>query len=206
MKKRSIGRPEKNILNQDKIITAALDLIDKNGVSNLSMRELAKNLKVDPMAIYHYLPNKESLLHEIVIYIFQSLDTSLQYPNNWKKQVKFLLNNYRNLVKKHPNLIYFILTEPAYSTKPSLELNEKLFYFVSLSNLSKQKSILLGNLLVDYLHGFSLAENTMTGEIEPFSIEENGDYPHFAEAINFNLNKKDSLFETTIDFILSSFE
>ena len=30
------------------------------------MRELAKELKVDPMAIYHYVPNKESLLHEVV--------------------------------------------------------------------------------------------------------------------------------------------
>lgn len=205
MKRKSLGRPEKSILKKEMIIVKALKLIDQKGVHGFSMRELAKELKVDPMAIYHYVPNKESLLQEVVNLIFDSLDIPIINKNNWKNQIKNLLNNYRSLIKKHPNLVYFILTEPSFGIKSSMEFNEKIFQLVRLSQLPKVKTILLGNLLIDYLHGFALAEGSMSKDIAPMSIEDKYNYPNFNDAFNFNLKKKDSLFDETIDFILTFF-
>jgi len=198
------GRPIKSNLNKNIILKQALKIIDKEGVNHLSMRTLAKKLKVDPMAVYHYIPSKEILLEEIVAFVFSELDSNHPAKKNWKEKIKVLLDNYRNLVKQHPNLIYFILTAPSYSLKPSLEFNENLFSCLSESPLPKRKTILLGNLLIDYLHGYSLAESSMNLEqefIDP-NIFEN--YPHFKQAYEINSKNYESIFEDTVDFILDT--
>jgi TetR/AcrR family tetracycline transcriptional repressor len=53
-------------LSRDRIVSAALALVDKEGLASLSMRRLATALGVDPMAIYYYLPNKAALEDAIV--------------------------------------------------------------------------------------------------------------------------------------------
>lgn len=47
---------------QEQIIEAALDLLDSGGLSNLSLREIAKRLNVKAPAIYWYFKNKEDLV------------------------------------------------------------------------------------------------------------------------------------------------
>jgi AcrR family transcriptional regulator len=202
--KKNPGRPIKSNLNKNVILIQALKIIDREGVKNLSMRALAKNLKVDPMAVYHYTPSKEILLKEIVAFVFSELDSNLPAKKNWKEKIKVLLANYRNLVTQHPNLIYFILTAPSYSLKPSLEFNENLFSCLSESPLPKRKTILLGNLLIDYLHGYSLAESSMNLDEESIDPNAFENYPHFKLAYEMNSKNYDSIFKDTIDFILSS--
>jgi TetR/AcrR family transcriptional regulator, tetracycline repressor protein len=203
--KKSPGRPKSSNLNKSSILKQALKIIDKDGVKNLSMRALAKNLKVDPMAVYHYIPSKEILIQEIVALAFNRLQTDLPSRKNWQEEIKLLLDNYRNLVRQHPNLIYFIITTPSYSIKPSLEFNEKLFMCLSSSTLSKQKGILLGNLLIDYLHGYSLAESSVknkTPSLDPAIFK---NYPYFKLAYEMNSRNYKSIFKDTIDLILASF-
>ena len=50
-------------LTRDEIIAAALGLIDEHGVEHLTMRRLGERLGVDPMAVYHHLPNKTVILN-----------------------------------------------------------------------------------------------------------------------------------------------
>ena len=70
--RRSVGeggstrrRPPDEPLSRDRIVGAALALVDHEGLA-LCMRRLAAALGVDPMAIYYYLPNKAALEDAIV--------------------------------------------------------------------------------------------------------------------------------------------
>ncbi|WP_280416097.1 TetR/AcrR family transcriptional regulator [Nocardia carnea] len=54
------GRPPR--LSRAQILTAAGELIDKDGADALTMRRLAARLGVTPMAVYHHVRNKEELL------------------------------------------------------------------------------------------------------------------------------------------------
>jgi len=203
--KKNPGRPTASNLNKNSILKQALKIIDKQGVENLSMRALAKNLKVDPMAVYHYIPSKEILIQEVVALVFSKLDTNLPSSKNWQGNVKVLLANYRDLVTQHPNLIYFLLTVPSYSIKPSLEFNEKLFSCLFASPIPQRKAILLGNLLIDYLHGYALAESSMKSETESIDLKIFENYPNFKLAHDMNFKYYNSMFKDTIDLILGSF-
>jgi AcrR family transcriptional regulator len=49
-------------LSRERIITAALELIETEGLEGLTMRALGRRLGVEAMALYHYFPNKAALL------------------------------------------------------------------------------------------------------------------------------------------------
>ena len=57
---RRLGRPKagQELLTRERILDAALRLVDEQGMAALSMRRLAAELGVDPMALYHHLPGK----------------------------------------------------------------------------------------------------------------------------------------------------
>ena len=72
---RRVGRPRagEEALTRGRILVAALSLVDEEGIEALSMRRLAKELGVDPMAIYHHLPNKRALLSALVGQVFSGM-------------------------------------------------------------------------------------------------------------------------------------
>jgi AcrR family transcriptional regulator len=49
-------------LSRERIIAAAVELLDERGLEGFTMRALGERLGVEAMAIYHYFPNKQMLL------------------------------------------------------------------------------------------------------------------------------------------------
>ncbi|WNI22981.1 TetR/AcrR family transcriptional regulator [Streptomyces sp. ITFR-16] len=58
--KRSVGRPRR--LDPDAMVATARRIIEEEGVAALSMRRVAKELGSTPMALYHYVQDKDELL------------------------------------------------------------------------------------------------------------------------------------------------
>ena len=53
-------------LTREIVLSAALDIIDSQGVDGLTMRRLGQALDRDPMALYRYAANKNALLDGVV--------------------------------------------------------------------------------------------------------------------------------------------
>src|SRR3954452_7218175 len=57
-------------LTRERIIEAALHIIDGQGLGRLTMRRLGDALQVEAMAIYHHLPRgKEELLDGLIAHV-----------------------------------------------------------------------------------------------------------------------------------------
>ena len=57
-----MSRTQNKISTQRAYIKAALDVIEEEGVTGLTLRKVASRLNVTPMAIYKHFENKEALL------------------------------------------------------------------------------------------------------------------------------------------------
>ncbi|TDT42705.1 TetR family transcriptional regulator [Streptomyces sp. BK208] len=58
--RRRIGRPSR--LSQEVIVEAAQRIVDTEGDGSLSMRRLARELSITPMALYHHVRDRDQLL------------------------------------------------------------------------------------------------------------------------------------------------
>jgi AcrR family transcriptional regulator len=61
-------------------VEAALSLVDAEGLDALTMRRLGAQLGMDPMAVYHYLPNKAALLDAVVEAVMAEVDLGVDDP------------------------------------------------------------------------------------------------------------------------------
>ena len=61
-------------LNRDRILHAAVALADEHGLDGFSMRRLAQELGVVPMALYKHVANKDELLDGMVDVVFGEIE------------------------------------------------------------------------------------------------------------------------------------
>lgn len=88
-------------LSRDRVLAAAVTLADRGGIDSLSMRNLADELGVVPMALYKHVANKEELLDWMVDAIVGEIDP----PNagaSWKAAMRQRILSARRVLKRHP--------------------------------------------------------------------------------------------------------
>ncbi|KOU68039.1 TetR family transcriptional regulator [Streptomyces sp. MMG1533] len=69
------GRPAR--LSRERVLAAALELVDREGLSALSMRRLGADLGVEAMSLYRYAPGKEALVDGLVEALYLQLEDRL---------------------------------------------------------------------------------------------------------------------------------
>ena len=67
-------------LARERIVAAAMKIIDAEGLDALSMRRLGAELGVNPMAAYHYVPNKAALYDLVLEAVMAGVDTETIDP------------------------------------------------------------------------------------------------------------------------------
>src|SRR5215211_2966649 len=102
---RSPGRPRSGAeaLTREGILRAAIRLVDEHGMAALSMRRLARELGVDPMAIYHHLPGKAAVVSGMVEVVLREMPAVAE-NGLWREPVRAFAEAYRGLALAHPNL------------------------------------------------------------------------------------------------------
>jgi AcrR family transcriptional regulator len=112
---RATARPVRATLTHDYIIRTALAIIDRDGLDALSMRKLAAELGSDPMAAYHYLPNKAALYDGVVEAIYAEMDLDdLSLSGGWREYLADSARRMRDVLRRHPKALPIIATRPAY--------------------------------------------------------------------------------------------
>jgi TetR/AcrR family transcriptional regulator, tetracycline repressor protein len=69
-------------LNREVIVTAALRLLNKEGLEGLTLRRLAKGLRVQAAALYWHFKNKQELLDEMATHVFREGFRDLRLPKD----------------------------------------------------------------------------------------------------------------------------
>ena len=159
-KRRRAGRPRagEEPLSRGRILRAALGLVDEEGMGALSMRRLAGELGVDPMAIYHHFPGKDALVSGLVETVF----AEMRVPgpeDSWQERVRAYARAYRDLARSHPNLAVHLVSDPPAAAAATLEAGEALYEALAASGMEARDVVRAADLVVDYVNGFALAES-----------------------------------------------
>jgi AcrR family transcriptional regulator len=129
----------------------AIESIAHDGLEQLSMRSLAKILNVDPMAIYHHIPNKQDLIHGVYESILTEFFQTVTPQKNWQNTLKNLVRQFRALAARHPRLMPSLiasshqihgiskvidlvlgsLLEAGFDPKTTIQASDSLFAFVT---------------------------------------------------------------------------
>jgi AcrR family transcriptional regulator len=159
-------------LSRERIVTAALDFIDDNGLPGLTMRRLGEQLGVEAMALYRYVPSKEDLLDAVVEWLVADVrgdDVVLDAPRDgWQDFLQRLAHGVRRMALAHPKAFPLVASRPAEAPwlRPPLRSLELVEVFLSglidegfsddaaIEGYRAYTSFLLGHLLLEVaVHG-----------------------------------------------------
>ncbi|MGH3930007.1 MAG: TetR/AcrR family transcriptional regulator [Pseudonocardiaceae bacterium] len=90
-------------LTRPRIVRAALRLVDDRDLAALTMRALATELKVSPMALYNHVHDKEELLDLMLDLVLGEVDRSVT-EGDWLAQLRALVCSFHQALSAHRHL------------------------------------------------------------------------------------------------------
>jgi AcrR family transcriptional regulator len=102
------SRGPKPGLTLDRIVTAAVELADAEGMAAVSMRRLSTELGTGTMSLYRYVPGKAELLDLMLDRVSgEPVDNDAYATDSpaWQDAVRAMARAYRDLYRAHPWLL-----------------------------------------------------------------------------------------------------
>lgn len=99
-------------LSRDKVLQAAVALVDERGLDALSMRALGERLGVEAMSLYRYVQGKQDLLNGVHAALLDELERP-PARGPWPQRVRRLALSFRAVLARHPRALPLFATRPA---------------------------------------------------------------------------------------------
>lgn len=162
------GRPRKGearaaadtALGRDRILQAALALIDDQGLAAFNIRALAATLKVAPAALYWHVPNRDALVSGVIALALQGVAAAVpsQEPLTWQARLRALLVAFRAALRAHPHLAPVVASELAYNAAFDAPLLEHIVVALEQARFEGEALVDAFNVVVAALCGFATLE------------------------------------------------
>jgi AcrR family transcriptional regulator len=103
-------------LDRRRVLGAAIEFIDEQGLNALTMRRLGAHLGVEAMALYRYVPGRENLLDGVVEAVIDELygdpDVHLAASHGWQDYLQRLAHGVRRIALAHPEVFPLVASRP----------------------------------------------------------------------------------------------
>lgn len=105
-------------LTRDRVIDAALRIMDEEGLDAVSMRRVGRELGVEAMSLYHHVHDKEDLLLGIRERVLaQFLDPGTD--GDWELRARQAARSWRHILRDHPNIMVLISESKRFEMTPT---------------------------------------------------------------------------------------
>jgi AcrR family transcriptional regulator len=91
-------------LSQDALVTAALHVVDTEGMDALSMRRVAQELGTGPASLYAHVSGREELVLLVLDQVIGEVAVPEPDPEHWQRQIKDVLRQTRRVLARHGDL------------------------------------------------------------------------------------------------------
>lgn len=177
------GRPARlaeSTLDRQRIVDAALALIDRDGLDGFSFRQLARHLGVFPTALYWHLPGgRNELLGEVAAIVFYDVSRPFLPGNDWTIWLRHLFGRYRASLHQHPNIAPLLGAQLVSNSGVNPELIEQMLTALKAAGFRGQRLVDAYNAVVAAMLGFA------TLELAPVPAEDPTNWAaKFAQSMN----------------------
>lgn len=174
--------PRPRSLTTTGIATAALVVVDRDGLDALSMRTVAAELGMGTMSLYRYVADRSQLEELVVDQVLDGVDLTSPARASWRTQVAQLVQRLRTAVREHPATIPLLLAR-RHASVASLRWIEATLRALTSGGFTSKQRVVAQRTLLSYVLGalqneyYSPLGGAGTAAMAALSVEE---YPHLA--------------------------
>ena len=199
-------------LSRNRIIEAAIEFADTNGINKLNMRVLAKQLGSAAMSLYTHIENKDKLLEGMVDVVASEIAASTQ-DQLWREAISEIAVSAHRTFYRHPwvNGLWATAASPA-----KMEHQEAILGVLREAGFSVKLACRGYHAITMHTIGFTMQAldfphdaKSMKAAASTFLAEVDTDrIPYFVEHVRYHQEhpEPDGEFEFVLDMILDGLE
>jgi len=116
--------PERPRLSKAAVVERGLALADAEGLEAVTIRRLAADLGVTPMALYWHFRSKDELLAGLAERLWAEIDVDVDRDADWAAQLRFLLESLLHVLRTHPSASQLLLSGEKRTSESAMIANE----------------------------------------------------------------------------------
>ncbi|MFI9275650.1 TetR/AcrR family transcriptional regulator [Kitasatospora sp. NPDC052896] len=189
-------------LSRDRIVRAAVALLDAEGVQAFSMRKLAAELDVTAMSVYWYVDTKDGLLELALDEVLGEMRVEpLEDHGDWRRHLRALAHEYRHCFQHHPWAAQLAAQFLAIGPN-SLVFSSSAIGAATRSGLSGDQLAGALALLFNFAYGFAMLESQWSLRVRASGLGED----EFNRVVHGIVERVDPRFVENEDLVRASVE
>lgn len=172
--------PRPRSLTPDRLATATLAVIDRDGPDALTMRAVAKELGMATMSLYRYVSDKDELETLVVDHVLSGVDLAVP-PGDWRARLTELLSRMRKEVLAHAAVVPLLLRH-RHAVPASLVQIEAMLAILTDAGFTGERRVIAQRTVVAYV--FGMLQNEHYGPLSGAGtavMAAQGEFPLLAE-------------------------
>ncbi|WP_328924899.1 TetR/AcrR family transcriptional regulator C-terminal domain-containing protein [Streptomyces sp. NBC_00190] len=177
-----MARPRKPLLSRARIVEAAAELVDTEGLEAVSTRRLAAALGVSGPSLYNHFRTKDEILEAVADAVSARVDLSMfEAPGpDWRGALHAWAHSYRDALSDHPNIVPVLARGPG--RRPAgLRLADAVFGAMTAAGWPPAQATRIGALMRYFILGSAVA-SFARGFVDDETAYDPADYPHLGRA------------------------
>jgi AcrR family transcriptional regulator len=153
-------------LTRERIIAAAVELIERDGVGALSMRRIASELGSEVMTLYDHVPSKAALLDGVAEQVLSGIDYTTDPGTGWEEQIRGQARAFWRKARAYPRCTMVVVSRPVDSAA-TLRPIEHALVTLRGAGFGGEDAIRVVRTFVAYVAGALMREVGVTPGLEP---------------------------------------
>ena len=145
-------------LSREGILDRALAVADAEGIDAVSVRRVARELGVTPMALYWHFDDKNALLHALGDRLLGALDLTVRTREPWPRQLRALLVSLTAVLRAHPSAAVLIGSLPDTASENALRTIEVALDILRRAGFSPEEAVHITRQIVRTTTSMVIAE------------------------------------------------
>jgi TetR/AcrR family tetracycline transcriptional repressor len=134
-------------LSRETIVASAVVLADAEGLEAVTIRRLAQEHGVTPMAMYWHFSDKDSLLDGLSEYLIASVEWPGSGDAPWDEQLHGILEAFLVALRPHPALAALALRRILVA-EPGLRIAERVLDLLRQAGFATERAVEIGTFLL----------------------------------------------------------
>ncbi|MFH8221075.1 TetR/AcrR family transcriptional regulator [Streptomyces sp. NPDC018057] len=154
--------PARTPLSRERIVDAAFDVLDRQGLDGLSMRQVAAGLEVTVSALYAHVSSKDDLLQLMYTRLFEGVEMPEPDPERWQQQLRDFARSGRRRLLAHRDMARISMAHVPF-TAELLPQVESFLGILRTAGLPDRIAAEAGDLISTYIDSFVMGETMWQG-------------------------------------------
>jgi TetR/AcrR family transcriptional regulator, tetracycline repressor protein len=145
-------------LTREAVVSRALEIGTAEGLEAVSLRRLAQDLKVTPMALYRHVRDKQDLINAMTEAVLEGLDSTFRFQSDmpWTERMRVGIDTYKEQIEARPLALPLMIAYNGDGPPAFWRFLEDLLAVLLDAGFGRREAIVLIRMLSNLLAGYLL--------------------------------------------------